>query len=268
MRAAGANADGPSDDGPSDDGPNAPTVDAFHAGRFRRVQPRGGHRAGLDALLLAAATHDRHPRGTFRVLDMGAGTGLAGLATADRHPLARVTLAERDPVMLAAMRATLDLPENVVLAGRARIVPADLAAPAAEREAALGRDAHDHALANPPFNLPSHRSSPDARRAAAHDIDADTLEAWCRAAVAALAPGGTLTVIVRPASLPALLAAWRGRFGGPALLPVHTRDGPATRLLARGAKGARTPLAMLASLRVDDALARALADGTARVAMG
>ena len=244
--------------------PADPTLDAFHRGRFHLVQPRGGHRAGLDALLLAASVPDGL---AGDVLDMGAGTGLAGLATADRHPLARVTLAERDPVTLAALRASLDLPGNAGLAARARVVPVDLMAPAASREAALGREAHDHALANPPFNSASHRSSPDARRAGAHDMDGDTLAAWCRAAAAALRPGGSLTMIVRPASLSGLLAAWGGRFGGPALLPVHTREGPATRLLARGAKGARAPLAMLPSLHVNDAFARALADGTAQVAM-
>ena len=241
------------------------TLDAFHGGRFRIVQPRGGHRAGLDALLLAATSGGWGPRGPIRALDMGAGTGLAGLAAADRRPLARVTLAERDPVMLAALRATLALGEAVT--GRARIVPVDLTADARTREAALGREAHDHALANPPFNAPGHRTSPDGRRAGAHVMDDGLLEAWCRAAAGALRSGGTLTMILRPASLPALLPAWRGRFGGPALRPVHTRDGSATRLLAHGAKGARAPLAMLPPVHVDRPLARALADGTASVPM-
>ncbi|RWH47878.1 MAG: methyltransferase, partial [Mesorhizobium sp.] len=33
----------------------AHTVDAFHRGRFWLVQPRQGHRAGMDAMMLAAA---------------------------------------------------------------------------------------------------------------------------------------------------------------------------------------------------------------------
>ena len=243
--------------------PCAPTVDAFHGGRFCLVQPRDGHRAGLDALLLAAAL----PEGAAgALLDMGAGTGLGGLAAADRNPALRVDLAERDPVMLDVLRATLDLEGNAALAARARVLAVDLVAPAAEREArGLRAMGYAHALANPPFNPPAQRPSPDARRAAAHAMAADTLEAWCRAAAHALAPGGTLTMIARPRSLCDLLAAWGGRFGGPALVPVHTREGAATRLLARGTKGARAPLVLLPSLTVDAAMRMALADGTARV---
>ena len=93
----------------------------------------------------------------------------------------------------------------------------------------------------------------------------DTLEGWCRAAAHALRPGGSLLMILRPESLSELLAAWSGRFGGPALLPVHTRPGPATRLLARGVKGARAPLSLAPSLRVDAELRTMLADGRARI---
>ncbi|MFC6490557.1 methyltransferase, partial [Nitratireductor sp. GCM10026969] len=47
------------------------TIDAFHRGRFHLVQPAGkGHRAGLDAMLLAGAVP-----GNFsgRLADLGAG---------------------------------------------------------------------------------------------------------------------------------------------------------------------------------------------------
>lgn len=228
------------------------------------MQPCDGHRAGLDALLLAATV----PNGASgRLLDMGAGTGAAGLAAADLHPALDVTLAERDPVMLAALDATLHLPDQS-FAARARVVPVDLEAPAVERERAGLRPAgFQHALANPPFNPPSHRPSPDTRRAAAHGLSNDTFEQWCRTAAHALAADGALAMILRPASLPDLLAAWRGRFGGPTLLPVHTRPGGATRLLARGVRGARAPLALLPSLSVDAAMRAALGEGTARIAM-
>ena len=231
------------------------------------MQPRDGHRAGFDALVLAATLSDG---ATGRLLDMGAGTGLVGFAALDRHPALRADLAERDPVMLAALQETLRHPRNGALAPRARVTAVDLATAAAEREGAgLTPGVYAHALANPPFNPAARRPSPDGRRAAAHAMPEGLLDAWCRAAAHALAPGGTLTVILRPESLPALLAAWRGsaggRFGGPTLRPVHTREGAATRLLARGSKGARTPLALRSALHVDAAFRAALADGTARV---
>ena len=57
------------------------TEDAFLGGRLRLRQLKTGHRAGHDAMLLAAATSAR--RGA-RVVDFGAGVGAAGLALARR----------------------------------------------------------------------------------------------------------------------------------------------------------------------------------------
>ncbi|EJZ16614.1 methyltransferase small, partial [Rhizobium sp. Pop5] len=38
------------------------TIDAFHRGAFHLVQPKGrGHRAGMDAMLLAALVADARP---------------------------------------------------------------------------------------------------------------------------------------------------------------------------------------------------------------
>ena len=53
----------------------AHTIDAFHRGNFWLVQPRGkGHRAGMDAMMLAAAVPS-HFAG--RLADFGAGAGAA-----------------------------------------------------------------------------------------------------------------------------------------------------------------------------------------------
>src|SRR5215831_16377188 len=57
------------------------TEDAFLGGRLRLRQPRSGHRAGHDAMLLAAATA---ARAGDRVVEFGAGVGAAGLALARR----------------------------------------------------------------------------------------------------------------------------------------------------------------------------------------
>ena len=51
----------------------AHTLDAFHRGRFWLVQPRQtGHRAGADALILAAAVPSAF---SGRLADFGAGAG-------------------------------------------------------------------------------------------------------------------------------------------------------------------------------------------------
>src|ERR1700724_2480344 len=59
------------------------TEDAFLGGQLRLRQPKSGHRAGHDAMLLAAATP---ARSGDRVVDLGAGVGAAGFALARRVP--------------------------------------------------------------------------------------------------------------------------------------------------------------------------------------
>src|SRR5438132_13267210 len=76
------------------------TEDAFLGGRLRLRQLKTGHRAGHDAMLLAAATS---ARSGVRVVDFGAGVGAAGLALARR--VAGVGLALVDIGAAAAGRA-------------------------------------------------------------------------------------------------------------------------------------------------------------------
>ena len=57
------------------------TEDAFLGGQLRLRQLKSGHRAGHDAMLLAASTP---ARSGDRVADFGAGVGAAGLAVAKR----------------------------------------------------------------------------------------------------------------------------------------------------------------------------------------
>src|SRR5258708_10696728 len=69
------------------------TEDAFLGGQLRLRQPKSGHRAGHDAVLLAAATA---VRSGDRVVDFGAGVGAAGLAVARRVPGLDLVLVEID----------------------------------------------------------------------------------------------------------------------------------------------------------------------------
>ena len=70
------------------------TEDAFLGGQLRLRQPKSGHRAGHDAMLLAAATP---ARSGDRVVDFGAGVGAAGLAVAKRVAGIELVLVEIDP---------------------------------------------------------------------------------------------------------------------------------------------------------------------------
>src|SRR5438105_8987545 len=80
--------------GPMTELPDGITEDAFLGGRLRLRQPRAGHRAGHDAVLLAAATA---ARAGDRVVDFGAGVGAAGLALASRVAGIDLKLVEIDP---------------------------------------------------------------------------------------------------------------------------------------------------------------------------
>jgi tRNA1(Val) A37 N6-methylase TrmN6 len=73
------------------------TIDAFHFGGFHIVQPKGrGHRAGMDAMLLASLVADDRQ---MRVADLGAGAGAAGMGVASRSANAEVVLFERSAEM-------------------------------------------------------------------------------------------------------------------------------------------------------------------------
>src|SRR5580700_3391234 len=83
----------PTNCGPMTDPAGEFTEDAFLGGQLRLRQPKSGHRAGHDAMLLAAATP---ARSGDRVVDFGAGVGAAGLAVAKRVAGIELVLVEID----------------------------------------------------------------------------------------------------------------------------------------------------------------------------
>jgi len=220
------------------------TVDAFHRGKFMLVQPKGGgHRAGLDAMVLAASVP-----GDFSglVADFGAGAGAAGLAVLSRVAGARATLVEQSTEMARFAHRTLEHPANAALVPRATVLVADVALTGRAREAAgLAAGTFDFVIMNPPFNQPADRASPDGLKRQAHVMEDGLFERWMRSAAAVLRPRGRVAVIARPVSLAPLLAAVAGRFGGAEMVPVHPREEePAIRLVLRARRGSRSGLSL------------------------
>lgn len=216
------------------------TTDLFIGGRVEAVQPaEGHHRAGLEAVLLAASLSD-DTAGT--VADLGAGAGVAGLCVAARCPAAEVVLVEREPALVACAGAALVRPANGAFAARLRIAEADALSARGRAAAGLSPASIDHVIANPPFHVPGKvRASPRSARAGAHVLGEEGVAAWLRAAAAIARPGGTATVIFRADALLPLLEAMAGRFGALQILPVHPRaEAPASRVLVRGVKGSRS----------------------------
>ncbi len=112
----------------------AHTVDAFHRGRFWLVQPKlAGHRAGMDAMTLAAAVPSSF---SGRLADFGAGAGAAALAVLSRCSGAEAVLVERAAEMSTFAAATLSHPGNAHLGDRASLLSADVTLSGRARAAA------------------------------------------------------------------------------------------------------------------------------------
>lgn len=220
-------------------------LDVFLEGRLRLRQSAAGHRAGTDAVLLAAATREDQQG---RILDIGAGAGAVGLMAALRAPRASVGLVEIDGDSCALARQ--NVAENA-LGDRVIVYEADVLSAKSRRGAGLIDEAAALVLTNPPFHDAGKvRITPDAAKARAHVASAPLAD-WVRACLALLAPGGAFVMIHRADALADCLAAVQGRLGGVSIQPIHTRaDAPATRMLLRGVKGSKAPLSILKAIVV------------------
>ena len=228
------------------------TEDAFLGGKLRLRQPKSGHRAGHDAMLLAAATP---ARAGDRVVDFGAGVGAAGLAVATRVAGIRLVLVEIDAALADLART------NATGNGITTEVHVLDVTSGAESFASVGLipDSVDVVLMNPPFNDASrHRASPDRAREVAHVAAAETLEGWIHASRRILKSGGHLVMIWRADGIVELLAALGRGFGSLMILPVHVdAASPAIRVLVRATKGGRAPTRLLGALILNDETNRA-----------
>ena len=223
------------------------TEDAFLGGKLHLRQLKSGHRAGHDAMLLAAATPARPGD---RVVDFGAGVGAAGLAVARRVSGIDLVLVEIDSTLAGLAR------QNAATNGiAANVAVLDVAAGAGAFAAAnLPPDSVDVVLMNPPFNdAARHRASPDKAREIAHVATEATLADWVHAARRILKPKGLLTLIWRADGIAEVLAGLDRGFGSVELLPVHADvNTPAIRILVRAVKGGRAPTRIHAALVLND----------------
>ena len=223
------------------------TEDAFLGGQLRLLQPKSGHRAGHDAMLLAAATP---AHSGDRVVDLGAGVGAAGLAVARRVEGIELVLVEIDAALADLARG--NAASNAIAAD---VIVLDVTSDAGAFAAAgLTPDSADVVLMNPPFNDPArHRASPDKAREIAHVATVATLESWIHASRRILKSGGVLTLIWRADGLAEVLAALGRGFGSLAILPVHADTAtPAIRVLICATKGGKAPTRMLAALMLNN----------------
>ncbi|WP_157018235.1 methyltransferase [Mesorhizobium xinjiangense] len=248
--------------------PGDVTIDAFHRGDFWLVQPaRGGHRAGMDAMMLAAAVPDGF---SGRLADLGAGAGAAGLAVASRCRQAHVVLVEREAAMADCAAQALALAQNSAIAARAEIVRADVGLTGRKRAAAgLSDNSVDFVIMNPPFNSGRDRATPQPLKHSAHVMQEGLFESWTRTAAAIVRAQGGLAVIARPESLAEILAAIQGRFGGAEIKAIHPRsDASAIRVVVRARRGSRKRPVMAAPLFLHERDSNRLSDEADAISNG
>ena len=215
------------------------TEDLLLGGRVRLHQPAKGHRAGTDAVLLAASAPVR-PGDV--VVDVGAATGAVGLMVAERQREGRFVFVERDPALAELCRRNCrdnDVPGEVAVA--------DVLDKASRLAAGLQPESADIVLTNPPFLEEGQaRISPDKGRAAAHALPAGGLESWLKACTGLLKPKGRLVLIHRADRVSDCLQILETWLGSLAVRFVHPdADRPAIRVLLSGVKGSRAPLIVL-----------------------
>ncbi len=234
------------------------TDDAVLGGKLKLFQPTDGHRAGHDAILLAAAA----PK-SQQALDLGAGVGTAGLALLARNIAAHVTLVEISPEL---SELSVENAKRNGFSDRAEIICADVVS-----GLHLRADTFDLVTMNPPFNDDSHRASPDPARVTAHVASETLIEDWVAAANRFCKAGGTLALIHRPEATLLILKSLERRFGAIEMIPVFSKpETAAIRLILRAVKGRKTPAKMLPGIILNNsdgtpsaAAERILRDGAA-----
>ncbi|MCR9240120.1 MAG: methyltransferase [Rhodobiaceae bacterium] len=221
------------------------TDDGFLGGRLQVLQPEKGYRAGIDAVMLAAAV-PAVPGD--HVLDLGAGVGVASLCVASRCLDVKATGLE---IQTALVETALENIKRNDLVLRARIIEGSIsekAAILADKDVAYG--SFDHVMTNPPFyEADKVWGSPDESKATAHALEDVSLEEWLRVTCAMAKPKGTVTIIHRADALPDLLKGVEGKLGGLVAFPLWPGAGKeASRVLLQGIKGSRAPFKLAKGL--------------------
>lgn len=213
------------------------TLDRFLGGRLEIAQPKRGFRAGHDTVLLAAAV----PAGLgSRVLELGAGAGVASLCLAARVAGVQMLGIEIDLGLVGLAN------ENAVrnnVADRVRFEQGDVANFASA-------ELFDHVFFNPPFYPASSQESPIAARARAMRDGDNALTQWARTALALIKPGGTMTTILPANRTGDILVATDGALVFP--LCPHAGE-PPKRAIVQIAKGSSAPLRIAAGLILHEA---------------
>lgn len=226
------------------------THDQFLGGRLTISQPKSGYRAGVDPVLLAAATPARPGQS---VLELGCGSGVASLCLSARVDGVSVTGVELQPdyAELARRNAEHLRVDMSVVTADLRDLPSE-----------LRTRSFDHVIANPPY-FQRQAGTASAEPGREIGLAGDTpLQDWMSVAAKRLHPKGGVTMIQDMRRLPdMLIASAKTDLGSIEVLPIASRAGRRPHLLLfRARKGGRAAFVMHAPLIMHEG-ARHMVDG-------
>ncbi|PHS26879.1 MAG: methyltransferase [Robiginitomaculum sp.] len=216
----------------------------FLGGQIKTRQAEG-YRAGLDAVLLAAAVQIK-PGG--RALELGCGVGTALLCAAHHNKDAHFIGLEKHQNVLDVAHQNItrnNAQDRVeVIQGSVRNPPETLRS-----------DNFDQVFLNPPyFDDPSALRRPKTGKDTAFINDGLTLKDWIDTALRLTRAKGYITLIQRADRLDDCLAGFYGRAGDIRILPIAPRAGAAAhRIIIRARRNIKTPLVILSALVIHEA---------------
>lgn len=217
------------------------TRDAFLMGRVQLCQPVRGYRAGVDPVLLAAATPGEAGQS---VLELGCGAGAASLCLNARVAGMEFVGVELQPYYadLARRNASENGVNMTVVEADIRKMPLEV------------RDRRfDHVIANPPYYLKDKSTAPDDRGRVVAVSGETPLDTWVDVASRRLGPRGYFTMIQKADRLLDILSALEGRLGSVRVRPIQARSGRAARLvIVQARKLGRADFVLEAPLRMHD----------------
>lgn len=213
-------------------------------GRVRLVQPLQGLRAGLDAVMLAAACPAKAGE---HIADIGCAAGAAGFCVQARVADVRLTGLDIQALLIGCAKASAALNGGF----------SDFVAGDVRDKAVLPADGFDHVICNPPYMQEGawSESVDPVRQKQMGKIEGDaSLQDWIDCLQRIAKPKGSITVIHRADHVDKLMQAMGARFGGYEIFPLFSKAGEAAnRVIVRARKNMKSPATIHAGLVLHEA---------------
>ena len=208
------------------------TSDKFLDGKILIKQPKIGYRAAMDPVLMAAAV----PKITKgKILDLGAGVGVAALCYGARVPDVEIIGLElqKDYAELATKNAKLNSLDNHV-----KIIHGDLLNICDLNLLDFAANSFTQVMANPPFLVANKAISSPVNTKNIANMEGDAnLSHWIDFILKMLKPKGGLTMIHRADRIDEILSLLYGRAGDITIIPLFPFAGrDAKRVIIRARK--------------------------------